>query len=677
MLQVLRFQPESYDFAALDSTWLNIYWDYCPIPSVHVPLKDFFLSPVSITKVYALQMRVDRDSGLICYFPMPFYKHATIEIVREGSTPLAIHSSVQYNSEYIDRNAYGYLHADFHESNPTKYHVYHPVIHTLGRGRYIGMGFGVMDHPYAVFLEGDPIFNIDSDETYRVHYTGGEDYFNGAWWFPNGPFTLPFAGYTDYIDQFYRFQYLDCYEFTQSFDFDLQPGARADIYDHYRTVGFYYQHWTPFWTDRDTLIAGESWTIAGTGYGRKQNVSISLGPIELHTSANDSGSFNYTLQVPSDWKSGIYNLSINGETSPNKYYILAGPAIRALVDTLPITLRTDDSLYVRGIGFRRGEHIAFYLDSIPLGQSVYADSENGFVTMLRIPYLAEHAYSLIARGDQSGNAVAKDQIMFTHTIDLEFEDLLPPTYKTSGQCYAEDVSYLWEAAWNKQMFVYFKPDTIFYNAALEFAFKVPHPDTFAITFHNSIGHDLGQYNVAIDGNPIGQIDGYFSDSNWDPLPSGPLSMGIHYLDSGIHKIRFTCNGKADSARNYWIEPDNLTLNPITRVPPDTGTLSLTPAEVLALSRVQVYPNPLYKSFATIDVELANDLPFFSGEISIQLYDIMGRLCGKALYGKMLNGEFHGTIPTSNMVSGTYFIRAVISSDNGQALDLPVTPLKIE
>ncbi len=281
MLEVLRFCPSSYDFAALDSLWLNIYWDKAQVPSVHVPLKDFFLSPVNVTNVKALQLRANRDSGFISFFPMPFALHARIELVRTGSTPIGMITTVQYHLEPIDRHEYGYFHADFSESNPTRYHVWHPVIHTVGRGRYVGFGWGVMDGPSSnVFLEGNPRFQVDSDAAQFIEYTGGEDYLDGAWWFAAGLFSQPFAGYTNPVNQFYRFHYMDCYEFDHSFDFDFQPGNATDIYDHFRTVGYYYKLWTPFWTNRDTLVAGENWQIAGSGYPPRTKLPIVLGPVK-------------------------------------------------------------------------------------------------------------------------------------------------------------------------------------------------------------------------------------------------------------------------------------------------------------------------------------------------------------------------------------------------------------
>jgi len=678
MLESIRFIPASYDFAALDSLWLNIYWDNSSTPSVHVPLKDFFLSPVNVTEVRALQIRADRDSGFLCYFPMPFAVHAKIELVRSGSTPFAISSAFQYHREPIDRNAYGYFHADFSESNPTKYHVWHPVIHTIGRGRYIGMGWGVLGHPYAVFLEGNPRFQIDSDAAHFIEYTGAEDYFNAAWWFPNGTFSYPFNGYTDYVDQFYRFHYMDCYDFTNSFDFDFQPGNAEDVYDHFRTVGFYYKHWTPFWTNHDTLVPGETWTIAGSGYAAHAELPIVLGPENLSVTTSDSGDFSTSLNIPWSWVPGIYHLSVNGEAAPEKYYILHTPAIRALVDTLPITLRAGDSLWVKGTGFQPGETVSFYLDSIPLGQSVVTNSNNEFVTMLRMPYVAEHSYLLVARGAVSGNATAEDRVTSTRTVDLEFEDMMPPTFQTPGSCYAEDVSYFWQATWSKQMFVYFQPDTTLVGAQVEFQFPVPCADTFDIVYHGSVGASQGRYAVRLDGDSIATVDAYATPTWMDPLPSGPVDVGIHYLAAGSHRIRFTCLGKSDSATNYWIQPDCLVLRPTTYMPPTPGTILATvltpnpPSSGIPVSSrsLEIYPNPIRSGTASVSLILSqNDGVFYGARVSMRVFDVLGRETASILHGYLANDQLTGTLELPAALPGTYFVRFLLTAANGGTMTL--------
>jgi hypothetical protein len=683
MLESLHFVPSSYDSTVLDSTWLNIYWDKSPYPAVHVPLMDFFLSPVEVTRVRALQLKADQDSGFLSYFPMPFAVQARVELERTGSTPLQIFSSVQFHREPIDKNAYAYFHADFSESNPTKYHVWHPVIHTVGLGRYIGFGWGVMGHPFQEFLEGNPRFQIDSEAAHFIEYTGAEDYFDAAWWFNTGMFTVPFAGFTDFIDAFYRFHYMDCYEFTKSFDFDMQPGNACDVYDHFRTVGYYYLHWTPFWTDRDTLVPGETWTIGGSGYGANITLPITLGPESFSVTTSDSGDFNLSLTIPSFWIPGVYSLSVAGETSPRKYYVLAGPAIRPVVDTLPITVRAGDSLWVAGTGFHPGETISFYLDSIPLDQSVVANSDNGFLTMLRIPYIAERSYLLVARSTISGNATSQDLVTVTRTVDLEFEDMMPPTYQTPGQCYAQDVSYFWEATWSKQMFVYFLPDSVFVGAAVEFQFSLGHADTFQIAYHASISPDQGRYTIQIDGDSVAMIDGYANTGVWMPLPlpTGPLPLGLHYLAAGPHRMRFTCIGKHDSATNYWVQPDNLVLVPITYLAPTPGTILSNvpiPPHVPTSRSLAIYPDPIEEGTANISLTLASsDAAFFDAQVSVQVYDVLGREISAKLDGELTTNTLSGTLLLPNVLAGTYFMKLTLVASNGSAMELPVQSVVVK
>lgn len=676
MIECIHIMSEAYDVASLDSTWLTMYWDDAPSSSVHVPLKDFFLCPVNVATIRAFGLRADLDSGFISYLPMPFAVHARIVLERTGSTPLAVQTLLQYHREPIDRNEYGYFHADFNESNPTKYHVWHPIVHTIGRGRYIGMSWGVLGHPFTVYLEGNPRFQIDSDNRYYIEYTGAEDFFDAAWWFANGMFTFPFSGYTDFIDQFYRFNYLDCYEFTKSFDFDLQPGNAEDVYDHFRTVGYYYKHWTPFWTNRDTLVPGEMWTIAGSGYASQVTLPIDLGPEHLSVTTDNAGNFNVSLTVPPTWTPGSFELSVNGEASPEKYYVESSPVIRPIVDTLPITVRAGDSLWLKGFGFQSNERVSFYLDSIPMDQSTVANSNNEFLTMVRIPYVSDRSYLLVARGERSGNATAEVPVTVTRTIDYEFEDMMPPTVVTPGQCYAEDVSYYWEAFWSKQMFVYFKPDSILTGAELEFQFSMAHADTFDFIYHGSYGPDLGRYTAYLDGDSIAMIDGYGNTGGWmpNPLPTGPMDLGIHYVSEGVHHIRFRCLGRDDSATNYWIEPDCLLLRPTTYMPPTPGTILAgipAPGAPSLLGQLNIYPNPIENGMTSLSIILPNAYAaFFGSQVSVRVVDILGHTIAARFDGHLANNSLLGTLHLSDVLPGMYFAILRFVSDSGGILDVP-------
>ncbi len=375
-----------------------------------------------------------------------------------------------------------------------------------------------------------------------------------------------------------------------------------------------------------------------------------------------------------------------GETSPKKYEVLSSPAIRPLVDTLPITLRAGDSLWVAGTGFHSGENVSFYFDSIPLNQSAVADSNNNFVIMLRVPYVANHTYYLVARGAISGNATSQDFIIVTRTINLEFEDMMPPTYQTpSATCYAQDVSYFWEATWSKQMYVYFEPDTVLTGAAVEFQFSIGHSDTFAVAFHASISPDQGRYAVLLDGGSIGTVDGHATTGEWNPnpLPSGALSLGIHYLSIGSHRIRFICLGKDDSATNYGIQPDNIVFTPTTYMAPTPGTIldgvTPPPAPYAPQSRtIQLFPNPNFDGNVNVQIALsAQDAAFFDARVSARVFDPLGRQIGANLEGAFSEGAFSGTLSLANVLAGAYFVQFRIVSLKGAVLDLPIQSISVE
>lgn len=677
MTQIVHIHPSTSDVAILDSTWLNMYWDDCPTPSVHAPLIDFFCATNAVGTMRSLFLRSDPDSGFTSYFPMPFYRHARIELVRTASTPLLVDAYVQYHLEPINRNKYGYFFADFNESNPTRYHVWHPMLHTVGRGRYVGVSWGIVGEPWPVFLEGDPVFVIDSG-SHRMRYTGSEDYFDGGFWFPKGPFTLPFAGYTNWIDQFYRLQILDCFDYNSSFDFDLQPGGNGDIYDHFRNVAYSYRYWTPFWTARDTVRAGENWSIAGSGYRSFDSIHVHIGAnIQLDTRADGNGYFSLSLLVPPIWRAGIYKLDVNGQSDPRPLHILQSPNIRALVDTLPITLRAGDSLVVKGTAFVPGERVDFYFDSIPLGQSAIADSNYGLQTMLRVPYLPDRSYLLIARGATSGNTTAENKITVTRTLRLEFEEMMPPIDTTASQCWAQNISYYWDAAWSKQTIVYFEPDTPFVNGHVTFAFPIDHADTFAMNVHGSIGLDLGDYAIALDGENVQTFNFWFNNLGWDPQPSGAVPIGTHYLTVGRHTMTFTCLGKSDSAHNYWMEPDVLVLTPTTYMPPLPGTIISAvddPSPGLTggsqSTALLLNPNPNAVSVLTISFVMPADAQRTVGSsVIFTLYDELGRKRNPTVTGSISEGEFHGSMSVADLPAGVYYLSAMIQRSDGYSAEL--------
>src|SRR3569623_2120849 len=89
----------------------------------------------------------------------------------------------------------------------------------------VGMAYGIPGPHNGYFLEGDPLFTIDSDATRRVGYTGTEDFFDGGWFFSDGPMRTPLVGCTQLYSNFYRLFLMDAVDFSRSFDLVAEHGA--------------------------------------------------------------------------------------------------------------------------------------------------------------------------------------------------------------------------------------------------------------------------------------------------------------------------------------------------------------------------------------------------------------------------------------------------------------------
>lgn len=258
---------------------------------------------------------------------------------------------------------------------------------------------------------------------------------------------------------------------------------------------------------------------------------------------------------------------------------------------------------------------------------------------------------------------------------------MPPLGKSPGQCYAENVSYFWMGRWGKQEFVYFKPDTIIDGAWVELGFDVPHADTFRVEFHNSVGSDLGKYRVLLDDQKVAELNGYQVNSPawWDPLPSGAIQCGSHYLAEGPHRLRFICLGKSDSARNAWIQPDFIVLQPLTDYPLSPGTLqsSDAPGSVVSTS-LSVYPNPLHTSrdrSATMRILVSSDdTPSHHARAYVTVYDVLGKEQASIDAGSITGGSLSTELP--RLPSGDYYLRVQLVSE-GSTRMLPVYPFRVE
>ena len=665
MIQTIHLQPSTYDRMVLDSILLEMYWDHSPQPAVRVPVNDFFGSSTGPWKNRSYWIRVDPGLGYTCFFPMPFARGAKIRLINTGSTTVSFQGYLRYDTGVIDPAVYGYFNAQFHESNPTRYGIFHDVLHTNGRGRFIGMNWSIPNSPSPVALEGDPFINVDSVEANLIHYTGSEDYINGGWWFFGAVFSARFSGFTHIFDSFYRFHILDAIDYKYSIDYNLQHGVRNDVSDDYRTVAYFYQHHIPFWTDRDTIRRGEQWVISGNGYAPNEALQIALGVYSLaNLHADAKGAFTVNLPVPSTLRAGSYLLWVNNETKPRPVTLLSAPSVRLIADSLPVTVRFGDTLLVTGMGFQPGESVLLYLDSILVSgaQTITVGNDYRFTATMHIPYLPNWDYHVVARGKVSGAATYPQTIHLTRDLNYEFEDLVPTALHSDTNLAAQNISFYWQDRWSHQAFAIYKPTVA--HSFVGFKFYVPHADSFDVNLFASVGKAFGNYQISLDGKPLAVLNGY--KVNWtDPFRSDTLHGGVWFMTQDTHYIHWSCIGKHDSATGYWLGADNISLRPVTHLPLAPGTYLPQPSVVepsySPASDLLFFPNPSSSGSLTVRLLLtqAQD-SFASGQASIVMYDMIGRQVlglSNLLVGSRVP---NWTINTASLPPGSYLCRVTLS-----------------
>ncbi|MBO4887733.1 MAG: DUF2961 domain-containing protein [Firmicutes bacterium] len=180
---------------------LRIYWDDSSVPSVEVPLCDFFCSAIhqSFKPLSSLAVCVNPSRGYNSYFEMPFFKGFRITVENLGKKRVTLYYQIDAEKKKIPENSL-YFHAQFHRTNPLPYkEVYTILDQVQGRGQYVGtyMLWGVNQNGW--WGEGEIKFYLDGDQEYpSICGTGTEDYFCGAYNFDvNGryfEFSTPYSG---------------------------------------------------------------------------------------------------------------------------------------------------------------------------------------------------------------------------------------------------------------------------------------------------------------------------------------------------------------------------------------------------------------------------------------------------------------------------------------------------
>ncbi|WP_029135573.1 glycoside hydrolase family 172 protein [Nakamurella lactea] len=174
---------------------LRAYWDGAQTPAIEVPYGDFFGNGWgTFGQLSSSMIAANPNGGFNSYWPMPFTSGARLTLENRSAQTVVVYYQITYETGG-DASGLGYLHTQFHRSNPLPYRECHPIVDRVtGHGKYVGtyLAWGVNNPGW--WGEGEIKFYTDGDQDFpTICGTGTEDYFGGAW-----NFDVPGQGYTEF-----------------------------------------------------------------------------------------------------------------------------------------------------------------------------------------------------------------------------------------------------------------------------------------------------------------------------------------------------------------------------------------------------------------------------------------------------------------------------------------------
>ncbi|MBE7170308.1 MAG: DUF2961 domain-containing protein [Williamsia sp.] len=243
---------------------LKITWDHETAPAVYCPVADFFGYAFGKTSMQSLLIGSNGKKNY-CYFPMPFDRSATIELIyrkpssaKAVSSPLTIRATVYSSNEARKTSEEGKFYAYWNNQPHVPLHQPHLFLHVAGKGHYVGTVLQAqgLEPGMTLFFEGDDSTVVDGQ--LRMHGTGSEDYFNGGWyalmdrW--DGPFSMPLSGALDYSLPLsrtggYRLHLADKIPFEKEIYHSIEHGPEHNNKPaFYTSVAYYYSNTPPLKT---------------------------------------------------------------------------------------------------------------------------------------------------------------------------------------------------------------------------------------------------------------------------------------------------------------------------------------------------------------------------------------------------------------------------------------------
>jgi len=267
-IRALKFKVARDDAYRFGKCRLRVTWDHRWFPSIDVPIDLFFGAGILhnnndreyLVRGFPMVARYTKEHvELACYYPMPFFKHARIELENTSDEMLYFQYELRQEKYTDPINHVGYFHAtytDHREPRIGQDNVFLDTDQVEGggpwSGNFVGMSWIFSRRGSLGTLEGDPRFFFDDSQTPQGWGTGTEEWGGGGDYWGGRNMTLPFAGHPvgkqlkeadderDLINSAYRFLIADIFPFGRRAVIGLEHGGENQTTEHYSGVVYWY-----------------------------------------------------------------------------------------------------------------------------------------------------------------------------------------------------------------------------------------------------------------------------------------------------------------------------------------------------------------------------------------------------------------------------------------------------
>jgi hypothetical protein len=267
--------------------------------TVDAPLGEFFGDGLGLYPVKSLMYGVNPGTKQFsAWWPMPYRSGYTVTLYNGSGETLSTGSSAVTSAPDAAAGAalgpagqFGYFHATSNLSHTTQ-GADHTDLATTGWGKFVGVTSTNRGDPgYGRgYMEGNEHVYVDGAKTPQIIGTGTEDFYEGGWYFNNGPFSNPINGNPAQEDSTfigcasdcigaYRLMLADAVPFSNQISFGIEHGPTDNVPAVYGSTSYWYGRSQTAMKQTDSLTVGDASSEQAHGYS-----SPDPGPVQTLTS---------------------------------------------------------------------------------------------------------------------------------------------------------------------------------------------------------------------------------------------------------------------------------------------------------------------------------------------------------------------------------------------------------